>query len=343
MPKQDSGWARRADAHQQMTDMMLGHCVSQTIRAVADVSLADHLADGPLTPAEVAEREDSAPSTIFRLMRACVALGLLKSDADNRFHATQLLDTLRKDAPQSLRGLALAVTNRAHWLPWDEFVASVRTGQSQAPKALGMPVFDYLARHPAQAEEFSAGMSSITSLWAVDVVKLIDTSNVSTAVDIGGANGALLNLLQQDNAALRGIVFDRPNIAADAEAQIARSRFAERTRVVGGDFFEEVPCGDLYLLKFILHDWDDESCVTILRRCREAMEPGGRIAIVELVVGDHTDPGVSALMDLNMLACTGGRERCLAEYDALLAQAGMRRTAVLTTDSPQSVIEAVAA
>jgi O-methyltransferase/methyltransferase family protein len=343
MPKQDSGWARRDDVHQQMADMMFGHCVSQTIRAVADISLADHLADGPLTAAEVAEREDSASGTTFRLMRASVALGLLSSDGDGRFHATPLLDTLRKDAPQSLRGLALAITNRAHWLPWDEFVASVRTGQSRAPKAVGMPIFDYLAQHPAQAEEFSAGMNSITSLWALDVVKMIDTTDVTTAVDVGGANGSLLYLLQQDNPALRGIVFDRPNIAADAEAEIARSGFADRTRAVGGDFFESVPRGDLYLLKFILHDWDDESCVTILRRCREAMEPGGRIALIELVVGEHTDPGVSALMDLNMLACTGGRERSLAEYDSLLAQAGLRRAAVLTQDSPQSVIEAVAA
>jgi len=340
---QESGWARRADVHQQMADMMFGHAVSQTIRALADISLADHLADGPLTAAEVAEREGSAPSTTFRLMRACVALGLLSSDGDGRFHATPLLDTLRKDAPQSLRGLALAVTNRAHWLPWDEFVASVRTGQSQAPKALGKPIFDYLAQHPAQAEEFSAGMSSITTLWALDLVKMIDTTDVTTAVDVGGANGSLLYLLQQGNPAVFGIVFDRPNIAADAEAEIARSGFADRTRAVGGDFFESVPRGDLYLLKFILHDWDDESCVTILRRCREALEPGGRIAVIELVVGEHTDPGVSALMDLNMLACTGGRERSLAEYDSLLAQAGLRRTAVLKKDSPQSVIEAVAA
>jgi hypothetical protein len=340
---QESGWARRADVQQQMADMMFGHAVSQTIRAVADVSLADHLADGPLTPAEVAERAGSAPSTTFRLMRACVALGLLNSDGDGRFHPTPLLGTLRKDAPQSMRGLALAVTNRAHWLSWDEFVSSVRTGQSQAPKALGMPIFDYLAQHPAQAEEFSAGMSSITSLWAVDVVKMIDTTDVTTAVDVGGANGALLNLLQQDNPFLRGILYDRPNIASDAEALIARSGFADRTQVVGGDFFDAVPRGDLYLLKFILHDWDDDDCVTILRRCRAAMEPGGRIAIIEMVVGDHTDPGVSALMDLNMLACTGGRERSLDEFDALLARAGLRRTAVLTKDSPQSVIEAVAA
>jgi hypothetical protein len=148
---------------------------------------------------------------------------------------------------------------------------------------------------------------------------------------------------QEANPALHGIVFDRPNIARDAEPDIARNGFAERTEIVGGDFFESVPAGDRYLLKFILHDWDDESCVKILRRCREAMEPGGRIAILEFLVGTDGDAGLTALMDLNMLAVANGRERSLPEFDALLDRAGLRRTAVLTTNSPQSIIEAVAA
>ncbi|MFL6083710.1 MAG: methyltransferase [Mycobacterium sp.] len=186
-------------------------------------------------------------------------------------------------------------------------------------------------------------MSSGTSVWAPELADQIDTTTVRRAVDIGGANGALLALLQQANPALHGIVFDRPNIARDAEAHIARNGFAERTEVVGGDFFEAVPAGDLYLLKFILHDWDDESCVKILRSCRKAMEPGGRIAIVELVVGDDGKDSLGALMDLSMLAVVNGRERSLEEFDTLLQRAGLRRTAVLTADSPQSVIEAVAA
>jgi predicted O-methyltransferase YrrM len=193
------------------------------------------------------------------------------------------------------------------------------------------------------AKEFTAGMSSVTSVWAPTLAGLIDTTNVRRAVDVGGANGALLTLLQRANPALRGIVFDRPNVARDAETAIARSGFADRTEVVGGDFFEAVPPGDLYLLKFILHDWDDEKAVKILRRCREALEPGGRIAILELIVGDDGEDSLGVLMDLNMLACAGGRERTLPEFDALLQRAGLRRTAVLTADSPQSVIEAVAA
>jgi O-methyltransferase domain/Dimerisation domain len=330
------------DVYQQMTAMMTSHWVSQAVRAVADLSLADHLAGARLTAAEVAEREGSAPTTTFRLMRACVAIGLLTADANGRFGSTPLLQTLRKETPGSLRELALAMTQPSQWLPLNEFVTSVRTGQSQVSAALGMDFFDYLEQHPSQAREFSAGVGSTTALWAADAAKAIDTSGVKLAVDVGGATGSLLQLLQEANPELHGIVFDRPNIVDDAGAQIARMGLAERTAVVGGDFFESVPPADLYLLKFILHDWDDESAITILRRCRDAMIPGGKVAIVEMVVGEPSDPGFGALMDINMLAASPGQERSLEEYDTLLAAAGLRRTAVFTTNSPQTVIEAIA-
>lgn len=271
-------------------------------------------------------------------MRAGLTLGLLTMDADARFRGTALMDTLRKDAPGSLRGMALALTNRSHWLPWGEFVAAVRTGHSQTREVLGLPFFEYLQQNPELAVEFTGAMEGVTALWARDVVGRLDTNDVALAVDVGGANGALMRLLQQANPALRGIVFDRPDFAAGVAADIT----GDRIEVVGGDFFEALPAADLYLLKFILHDWDDESCVRILSRCREAMAPGGRIAIIDFLIRDRDDPGVMALMDLNMLAVVTGKERTLAEYDALLAKAGLRRTAVRTSDSPQTIIEAVA-
>jgi hypothetical protein len=307
------------------------------------LSIADHLAEGPLTADEVAVRESSAPGTTFRLMRAGVSIGLLTADSDGRFHGMPLLDRLRSDAPRSMRGYALAATGRAHWLSWDSFGQSVRTGHSQARNALGMDFFDYLERDPALAQEFSEGMTATTAVWAEHVSDAIDTTGVRLAVDIGGANGALLAQLQQANPALHGVLFDRPNIAKDAKENVAQGAYAERTEVVGGDFFESVPTGDLYLLKFILHDWDDEHCVKILRRCREAMAPDGRIAITETIVSDDCAPGLAALMDLNMLALLNGRERSPQEFDALLSRAGLRRTTMHTSSSPQSVIEAIAA
>lgn len=330
------------DAHQQMSMMVTSHWISQVVRSVVDLSLAEHLAGQGLTADEVAAREGSAPRTTFRLMRACVALGLLTPDEDGRFHGTALLDTLRRDAPGSLRGLALATTLPAQWLAWNQFAASVRTGRTQVGAALGTDFFDYLEHHPAQARDFADGMTSTTSLWAGDAASVIDTAGVQVAVDVGGANGSLLHLLQEADPDLRGVVFDRPGVVEEAVAETERRGLANRTDVVAGDFFESVPSGDLYLLKFILHDWDDERAIKILENCRAAMAPGGRLAVVEILVGELDDPGPGALMDMNMLAIVPGQERSLEEYDALLHAAGLRRTTVTPTSSPQSVIEAVA-
>jgi hypothetical protein len=338
---------RGPDVQQKkMFEMILGYQVSQTIRAFADLSLADHLADGPLTAADVATRGGSATETTSRLMRTGVSLGLLTIDAEQRFHATALLDTLRKNTPGSLRPVVLGLTNPGCWLPWGEFVASLRKGETQASQALGTDVFEYLRQHPAQADELTAAMEALTALWAPDVARLIDTSDVKLAVDVGGANGALLRQLQQANLSLHGIVFDRPHVVGSVAAEIAAGEFADRTEVVAGDFFETMPSADLYLLKFVLHDWPDPRCAEILSRCREAMLPGGRVVIIEFLLNDVADggeiPAVTALTDLSMLAIAGGRERSLADFDALLSDAGLRRVNVHSMDSPQSVIEAVA-
>jgi hypothetical protein len=229
------------------------------------------------------------------------------------------------------------------WLAWNEFTASVRAGRTQAVAALGTDFFEYLEKHPSEARDFSEGLTSTTSLWTSDAARVIDTTGVKLAVDLGGANGALLHLLLEGNPALRGIVFDRPNIVDGAAAEIAQKGLAERIEVVGGDFFQSVPSADLYLLKMILHDWDDERCIKILENCRDAMTPGGRIAVIEMIVGELSDPRPAALMDMNMLAAVPGQERSLAQYDALLSAAGLRRIAVRPTSSAQSVIEAVAA
>lgn len=334
--------AQVGDVYNQMMAMLTGHWISQTVRAVVDLSLADHLSQQSLTAENVAQLEGSAPNTTFRLMRACVALGLLTADDHGRFSTTPLLQTLRTDTPGSLRDLAVATTLPVQWIPWNEFTTSVRTGQSQVDAALGMEFFDYLEQNPSQAQAFSAGLRSATAHFLADAARAIDTTDVNLAVDVGGATGSLLHLLQEANPTLRGIIFDRPNIVDDAVLHTTRKGLAERTDVIGGNFFESVPAADLYLLKFILHDWEDDGCVRILSRCREAMNPGGRIAVIELVLGQLSDPGFGAVMDMNMLAASVGRERSLDEYDALLAAAGLRRTAIRTTNSPQSVIEAVA-
>jgi len=338
--EQNKGLSDATDVYQQMNAMVTSHWVAQVVRAAADLSLADHLAEAGLNANEISRREGSAPRTTFRLMRACVELGILTADAEGTFYSTPLLATLRKDAPGSMRGLALATTLPAQWLSWNEFTKSVRTGHTQAAAALGADFFDYLEAHPDQARDFSDGMTTTTSLWTGDAAGVIDTAAVKVAVDVGGATGSLLHLLVEANSDLRGIVFDRPNIVGAAAAAAAQRGLSDRVDAVAGDFFQSVPPADLYVLKMILHDWDDDRCVQILENCRDAMNPGGRIAIVEMVVGEPGDPGPAALIDMNMLAVVPGQERSLAEYDGLLSAAGLRRTALIPTRSAQSVIEA---
>ncbi|WAJ42838.1 methyltransferase [Mycobacterium sp. Aquia_216] len=343
MTPRESDAGDQVDPHEEMAQLLLGHWRSQAIRAIAELSIADHLVGGGLTAAEIATRADSAQDSTFRLLRAGIACGLLRADRDGRFFSTPLLETLRRDAPRSLRSMALSFTDVGHWKSWLGFVTAVRTGHADVREVLGMDWFDYLEQHPDQAHQSASAMAALTSLWAGGVGTAIDTTNVKLAVDVGGSTGAFLRMLQESNPTLRGIVFDRPNVAAEVAMRIAHSEVGQRTEVVGGDFFKSLPVGDLYLLKHILHNWDDDRCVQILSCCREAMIPGGRIAIAELIVGSLSEPGVAALMDLRMLVAHGGRERSLQEYDALLGAAGLRRTAVATTGSPLSVIEAVAA
>lgn len=328
---------------EQMGAMVTSHWTPQVIRVAIDLSLPEHLAAASLTAEEIAEREGSAPGTTFRLMRACVVIGLLTADDEGRFTGTPLLETLRRDVPGSLRGLALATTLPAQWLSWNMFTASVRTGTTQAVAALGTDFFDYLEKHPTEAGDFADGLTSTTVLWTSSAAKVIDTTGVKVAADIGGAHGSLLHLLLEADPQLHGIVFDRPNVVDGAIAEAEKKGLSDRTEVIGGDFFAAVPSADLYLLKMILHDWEDERCVTILKNIRAAMRPGARVAVVEMLVGAASDPGPAAMMDMNMLAVNTGQERSLAEYDALLSAADLLRTNVTPTGSGQNVIEAIAA
>lgn len=331
------------DIHQQMCELIYGFQVSQAVRAIADLSLADHLSSGGLTATDIAELEGTPVNTTFRLLRAGVALGLMTAKPTGIFHGTELLATLRKDAPRSLRPLAIMQTSPANWAAWTGLVSSLRSGRSEVGKVLQSEFFTYLERNAQEGADFSDAMSSGTMLWAADIAALIDTANVQRAIDIGGANGTLLRLLQEANPTLRGVVFDRPSVIERTRTEVTLHGFPERTDVLGGDFFTSVPDGDLYLLKFILHDWNDQDCIQILRQCRQAMRRGGRVAIIEFLMGDLTDPGTRAtLTDLAMHLLFTARERSLDEFDVLLAAADLRRATMRHAVYPQAVIEAVA-
>jgi O-methyltransferase domain len=330
-------------ARTAMWDMITGYRLSQIARAAAALSLAEHAA-GPVTAEELATLESAHPDATARLLRACAAAGLVECADELHFTATPLLMALHKDTPGSMRGFALSLPAPGHWQPWGQLTEAVRTGGHQAPATLGRELFDYYATVPQEAADFTAGLAGMISVAGAEAARVIDTGGVRLAVDVGGASGDLLHDLMKVNQELRGVAFDLPHVAPAARTAAAQAGLTGRLEVVSGDFFEAVPAdGDLYLLRYILHDWDNDNCVRILENCRKAMAPGARVVVLEMILGAiGEEPLAVPSQDLNMLVMLGGRERTAAQFDQLFA-AGLRRTVVTPTNSPMGVIEAVAA
>jgi hypothetical protein len=333
-----------ARPHERMFQMIWSFAVSQIVHTVAKYSLADHLASGRRTAPEVAAAEGLNVDATFRLMRACASMGLLTHDGKKGFTATALLDTLRGDNANSLRAAALLIPSNGHWLTWGRLSEAVKTGTPQAVAALGHDVWTHISRSEELTAAFAATMKSVSAIFNDEAARLIDTRSVSVAVDIGGANGTLVHALMQRNPVLRGVVFDLPHVVGTAIEEAGRLVLLDRFTTVAGDFrVVAPPAADLYLLKLILHDWDDEAALTILKHCRRAINPGGRVLIVEQLLGDIGASESATQMDINMMVVLGGRERQLGEYQALLTAAGFGEASVTATRTPLVIIEATAA
>jgi hypothetical protein len=327
------------DLNTRMSEMITGFWVTQIVHGAAVADYAEHLRGGPLPVDELAARSSMNLSAVFRHLRACASLGLVTYDG-GAFASTPLLDTLRRDHHNSLRGFALSQPAPGHWRPWGRFVDALQSGERQTVTTLGSEIFDYYTYTPSEADAFTEAMEGLTTAFAPEVARIIDTEHVERVVDVGGASGALLVPLLEANRGLKATLFDLPHIIEGKAFTGIPEPIRQRLDKVGGDFFRAVPAADLYLLKWILHDWDDERCLTILRNCRKATTPGGRIAIIEFVIGSPGEPGPAALMDLNMLVMLTGRERTFAEYANLLSEAGYDDVAITATATPMSVITA---
>lgn len=308
-------------------NLIIGIIPAQVLHALAALGIPDHLADGALTAEEVADRAGSHPRSTYRLMRAAASVGVLRYEGDRRFSLTGQGHLLRTGLPGSMRALTLTQTGRSHWQSWTMFPESVRQGTCQARQVLGADTFDYFARpeNGAEAALFAESMADLSTLTVQGAVAALDTEGVSTVVDVGGADGQFVLELMTAHPGMLGQVLDLPHAAERASREAGKRGLSGRFTAVAGDFFTEVPAADLYLLKTVLHDWDDEQAATILRNCRAAVQDGGRALVVETVVGEIGKPDFAVLSDMGMLAVTGGMERDLEEFDALFATSGWRR------------------
>jgi predicted O-methyltransferase YrrM len=327
--------------YETVMGFIVGPWLAQLVRAAVDLSLAEHLAEGPRTAAQIAQAEGTDPAATARFLRACASMGLV-TYAEQGFAGTEALAVLHRDAPMSLRNLAASQSSACLWLTWARIPEAIRSGEAQTTKALGMPFFDYMAAHPDEGALFGAAMASMSAPVIREAVEVIDVAGAGTVVDVGGAHGSFALAMLAKHPGIEAVVLDLPHALPGARAAAAERGLDDRFTAVAGDFFQEVPPGDIMLLKFVLHDWSDDESVRILANCRDALRPGGRIVITEIVIDDHA-PGIAPLMDIAMLASAGSRERTLPEFDALLTRAGLRRTAATPVEPPYFVIEATAA
>jgi hypothetical protein len=282
----------------------------------------------------------SNPDATFRILRAATGLGLLKETRPGTFRLTPLGDVLRSNTPGSLRNFSIAETDHGHWMAWGLLTDAVRTGERVAPKALGKELFEWYEEHPQEAAVFGDAMTNLAALVAGEVASLCDFSKAKKIVDVGGSHGTLLAAVLKKHLGASGIVVDLPNVADRARHALDANGLGGRVEVIGGDFFDDVPEGDVYLLKQILHDWSDDQCRTILANCARRLAGGGRVYIVEMVIPDDNSPSFASLMDLNMMVMLPGRERALKEYKMLLDASGLKFERVHPTHSPFQIIEA---
>jgi SAM-dependent methyltransferase len=322
----------------QMTNLIHGYMTSQAIAVAAKLGIADLLKEEPRTAEELANATKAHTESLNRLLRMLTSVGIFAEDADARFRQTPLSDLLRDDNPQSARGMAI-FGSELFWTSWGDLHRTVMTGQPAFPRIHGASMFEYLAKHPADAAIFDAAMTSRSSIDLSAVMGAYDFSEFKRIVDVGGGHGALLHGILSVNPKLRGILADQPAVVAGA-ATLRTGSIADRCEVVGVDFFVSVPEGaDAYIMKRIIHDWSDEDSLKILRNCRRAIRPNGKLLLIEQVLKPANEPDPGKLMDLNMLVVLGGQERTQAEFAALVRQADFSLTRVIPTTSEMSIIE----
>lgn len=326
-----------------MMQMITGYWVSQIVGALARLDVADSIAAGHTSVPQIAERAKADPDAMGRLLRAAASLGVVKRDAEGRFSTTPLGDTLRSAVPGSMRDMAIAQTAPGHWLPYGQLAEAVRTGARRTNATLGKELFDHYAASPDEGRAFDGAMADFSAALAPALAGAVELPAKARVADVGGSLGPLLSAVLRANPGTSGVLLDLAPTIVRAKERFEASGLADRVELVAGDFFVSVPEADAYLLKNILHDWDDAQCVRLLENCARSLRPGGRVLVFELVLPETDQPGLPPLMDMTMLVVTTGRERTQAEYAKLFEAAGLKLARAIPTKSPFTVLEATKA
>lgn len=320
-----------------------GALAAQAVYCAAQLGIADRLAEGIDRTDALATATRAHPAALRRLLRALCSLEILRELEVDRFALTELGETLRADDPSGVQPWAVMLGAPFVWRPWGRLLETIQTGQAAFDRIFGQSFRKLATLSPEDAEIYNNAMNAGATMKVPAIVRAYDFSSFDVIVDLGGGRGALLRGILEAYPGPRGILFDLPEVAATAQP-LRESVVADRCEIIGGDFFEYIPSGaDAYLLKGILHSYDDEHAVRILRGVRQAMRADGRLLVIDVVLEPANEPNPQkALMDLMMLALVPGRERTEAEFEELFERAGFELTRVMTTDNQTAIVEGCA-
>jgi len=324
-----------------LLELAMSSLLVKALYAVLHGGIIDLLADGPQSSAELAGTVGVVPSKLQQVLRGLAGIGVFSEDDEHRFSLTPLGATLRSGHPSAHRELFMTIGGPTIWAALDRLPDAVATGRTGMELAHGVPFFDYLQGHPDEGAAFNRMMLAVHGAEPAAVAEAYDFTPVHRLVDVGGGIGTMLVNVLRRHDHVSGVLYDLPPVVAEGRAAITAAGLADRCEFQTGDFLKAVPPGgDAYLLSHIIHDWDEDRCLTILDNCRDAMEPAAKLLLVELVLppGDAPHPG--KILDLAMLALVGGQERTPDEYRDLLSRAGFRLERVVPTTTPASIVEA---
>lgn len=321
----------------EMTNLLAGFQISQALYAVAKLDLSAALLDGPRRVTDLATEAQVDPDLLRRVLHVLTGVGVFSHAADDTIAMTELGATLATGSAGSVRGLAV-FWMETHYQPFSALLDVLRTGRTGTELVHGQTFVEFLGNHPEHIPSLTAAMADMTQGPKSDVLSGYRLPS-GTVADIGGADGSVLVSLIADEPDRQAIVFDLPGVVESARSRIAAAGLIEQVEAVSGDFFESVPRADVYLLSTVLHDWNDEDCLRILRSVHRAGNPGARVVIVDIVLPDGDEPHLGKITDLTMLAVAGGRERTRSQFAGLLGAAGFTLDRVINSAGAYSIIE----
>jgi len=326
---------------QHIFQLASGYVVSAALGVVAELGVADQLAAGPRSAAELAQRAGANEDAVYRMLRVLSMVGVFTETSPRTFALTPAGALLRADVPGSVRDMVVWLCDTFHFRVYAEMMHAIKTGEAVGARVVGMPVFEYLERNPELSARFNQAMTNFSAGAAPAVLEAYDFSGIDVLVDIAGGHGMILASILRQYPRMHGILFDLDHVLAGATAPGALG-VSDRCKKVAGDFFKAVPPGgDAYLMKHIIHDWNDDQAGVILRNVHAALQgkPHGKVILIEAVIKPGNEPDLAKLIDLEMLLLPGGRERTEEEFAALFARNGFQLTRVVPTQSPLAVVE----